>query len=184
MFNSILIITKRLLWTLNKLEVRSNCQNGFILYLSTLHHLLDFQNIHFAFINHQYLISIFFSYDTAWRHGVLRKQITADVWGHTAKFVANFLHNRHIQIRVSNTLYQTYYVDGVSQGSVLSVYCFLPLINIISTTSSLIQAWLYTDDFNISIQTKNLEYASNILQLSLNNLQKYSVSTGDLTFHL
>lgn len=69
--------------------------------------------------------------------------------------------------------------NGVLQGSVLSVYCFLLLINnIIHKIPAPIQSHLFADDLSITLQTENLRFAERFLRLRLDGLQEWCNSTG------
>jgi len=83
-------------------------------------------------------------------------------------------------VRVENTLSPHHPIsNGVPQGSVISVYCFLLLINdVINFIPAPIQARLFADYLNISLTTSNLKYATNILQICLSNLQEWSKTSG------
>ena len=126
------IVSKRLLWILNKLELLYPNQCGFRRYHSTLTHLLDLQqSILTAFNQREYLISIFFdieeAYDTAWKYGIIQKLTSNGINGRLVQFISNFLHNRSIRVRVGNTLSPPYETEnGVPQGSVLSVGILFP----------------------------------------------------------
>jgi ribonuclease HI len=179
------IIAKRLLWTLKKLEVLSPHQCGFTQHHSTLTHLSDLQQtIQTAFQQKQYLVAVFFdiekAYDMAWSRGIIKKLTKSGLCGRLVYFIDNFLQNRSIQVRVGGSLSTKQTLDnGVPQGSVLSVYCFLLLINdIVQKIPAPIQPRLFADDLNITLQTGNLCFAERILQLCLDGLQEWSNSTG------
>jgi hypothetical protein len=152
---------------------------------NTLTHLLDLkEEIVDAFERKCSVVSIFFdiekAYDTAWKYDILRKLTTNGIKGRLSYFISNFLQDRGIQVRVGNTLSAQHPIlNGIPQGSVISVYCFLLLINdVVNRIPAPIHTRLFADDLNISLTTSNLQYAKNILQICLSNLQEWSNTLG------
>ncbi len=142
------------------------------------------QNILNSFNQNQYLVSIFFdiekAYDSAWKYGILKKLSNIGIKGNILQFINNFLNNRSIQVRIGSTLSSQYMLtNGVPQGSILSVYCFLLLINdIVHVIPAPIQSRLFADDVNITLQASNLKFAEKLLQICLNNLQEWTETNG------
>ncbi len=172
------------------MEVLTPNQSGFRKHRSTLIHLLDLQeNILSTFKQRQYLVSVFFdiekAYDMAWKHGILQKLTSAGICGRLVQFAANFLDNRPIQVRVENNLSTPYHIkNGVPQGSVLSVYCFLLLINdVMKVIPPPNQTRLFADDLNITLQSNSLKFVSNLRQLWLNNLKNGAAKPDSVSHH-
>ena len=156
----------------------------------TLTHLLDLQQeISYAFAKQQYLVSVFFdiekAYVMAWRYGIIKRLINSGIRGRLTHFASNFLKERFIQVRVNNTLSSSYPLqNGVPQGSVISVYCFLLLMNdVVHSIPPPIQPRLFADDLQISMTTHNILLAQNLLQICLDNLITWS-NTTDLKFSI
>ena len=137
-----------------------------------------------AFSQKQHLFSVFFdiekAYDTTWHYNILKKLLEIGLSGRITQFINNYLHNRIICVRINNSLSNPTPVEnGVPQGGVLSILCFLLAINNIAEyIPHPIKYRLYADDLNISLRTKNPKLAENLLQACLQNLENWSNSTG------
>lgn len=71
------------------------------------------------------------------------------------------------------------HLNGVPQGSTLSVILFLVAINSITKNiSPSIQSTLYSDDFNIFRRSKSLVTTQTYLQQAMNNLTKWTKTPG------
>jgi len=179
------IINVRLMWYLESEKNITCIQSGFRKNRSTTDHLVQLEtSIRDSIANNNHLIAIFFdlqkAYDTAWRHGVLRKLWQYGMRGNLLHFMSNFLNDRYIRVRVNratSTLRPT--TEGVPQGSVLSCTCFLIAINDIAEKLPVsVSKALYVDDFAIYISGKRSDAMKRQLQLALNALQQWTGTTG------
>ena len=80
-------------------------------------------------IDREYVVAVFFdlekAYDTAWKYGILLDLFKAGLRGHMPTFIAQFLENRQLRVRLGTTLSDLYDQEmGVPQGSILSVTLF------------------------------------------------------------
>ena len=92
-----------------------------------------------------------------------------------AQFIMNFLKNCFISARIGNMLSPSRIIEnGVSLGSVLSMYCFQILINdIVNLVPALIKTRLFTDALMTSHHSSN-EYPK--LRLKYSPTHTFSVS--------
>ncbi len=129
-------------------------------------------------------MSVFFdlekAYDTTWKHGILQDLHNCGLRGRLPEFISNFLALRHFRVRIGSCLSDLHDQDaGVPQGSILSVTLFILKINsIIKCLPSNIKCSLFVDDFLICYRSKNMNSIERILQLCLNNIQKYADENG------
>lgn len=179
------IINYRLMWLLETQGVISKYQSGFRRNRGTIDNLTKFQtDVQAAIENKSHTIAIFFdiekAYDTAWRHGILMKLQEYGLRGHLPMFIANFLTNRQIKVRLGNIHSDLYEIqNGIPQGSVLSCTCFLIAMNDIGKyIPQGISQLLYVDDFTIYASGANTTILQRRLQMALNSLKKWNETTG------
>ncbi|KAJ4438019.1 hypothetical protein ANN_13958, partial [Periplaneta americana] len=178
------IINKRLRWCLEKTKFFTPEQNGFREHHSTNDSLKTLETeILDAFLNKQHLIAVSLdihkAYDMVWHEHVINLLLRNNVTGNMLAFIYNFLQDRKIQIRMTNTLSQeTPVQNGIPQGSVISVTLFLIAINnITSVINSPIKACLFADDLIIFCRGKNVSTTQEILQICLNKILRWSKQT-------
>ena len=144
------------MWYLERGGYINGKQAGFRKNRSATDALIQFEgDVQTAIANKQHTIAIFFdinkAYDTAWRRGVLEELHQSSLRGTLPIFVANFLSDRRIRVRIRSTLSDLQRVpEGMPQGSVLSCTCFMLAMN--SITENLpeyVNTTLYVDDFYI-----------------------------------
>ena len=102
----------------------------------------------------KYLLAIFLdlsnAFDRCWNKGVIKQLMATGLQGNMLKWIANFLDNRQISVRVNGEVSDTLDTEnGCPQGSVLSPLLFNIIMNSLSTA---IQK--ENDANNISEQTK------------------------------
>lgn len=160
-------------------------QSGFRSNRSTTDNLVKLDTaIHRSLLDRKHLIAIFFdiqkAYDTAWRHGILKNLHEFGLRGHLPQFVAGFLSDRRIRVRLAATLSSEYPLDqGIPQGSVLSCTCFMVAINTINNSlPHSVGSTLYVDDFAIYASGSDSRMVQRQLQLAINKLQDWSNETG------
>ena len=179
------MVSRRLIWYIDKSHSVSNFQSGFRKKRSTTDHLFSLTNeISTAFQNKQSVLAVFFdlekAYDKAWRYKILEKLHSIGVRGHLAFFIVNFLSERKFKVRINNTFSDLHEIEnGVPQGSVLSTILFILLIDSIRyVVSRPVSLRIFADDINISISAKNLELARQIIQDTLDRIEQWASSNG------
>ena len=179
------MVNLRLVWFLERWDLLSPTQCGFRKNRSTTDCLVQLDTaICQAFASNQHFVCVFFdlekAYDTAWRRGILRQLHDFGLRGELPVFIDGFLRNRHFRVRVgthySNTFQQ---VEGVPQGSVLSVTLFAIAINgIASTLPAGVINTLYVDDFSIGFGSTQMRSAQRRLQLALDHVSRWAEERG------
>jgi len=179
------IVNNRLTWTLESQQILCQHQYGFRKNRSTTEVLVKLDTaIKKAFCNKQHCISIFFdmqkAYDTTWRRGILNVLYQAGFRGHLPIFIRNFLTERRMKVRVGSVLSDSFeQVEGVPQGSVLSVTCFALAINQLpSCIPQGTECTLYVDDFSIYGVSAYLPALERRMQLALKSVVKWSLEHG------
>ena len=108
-----------------------------------------------AIANNKHTLAVFFdlnkAYDTAWRRGGLIKLKECRLCGNLPKFIANFMQDRKIQVRIGKNHSQPRQANsGIPQGSVLLCTCFMIAIkDIVKTLPPHVHSTLHVDDFTI-----------------------------------
>jgi len=179
------IINRRLIWFLENFDHLSPTQNGFKRNRSTLNNLITIKKeISTSFLNKQKMGMISFdiakAYDTAWRPRILDKLNNLISKGNMIDFISNLLEHRTFQVKIPNTLSDTFSQDnGVVQGSSISVTLFIIAINDISEEIKHPNIpLLYADDFTILCRSSNITSIQHILQYSTNKLLSWSKTSG------
>jgi len=179
------IVNNRLMWTLESRNILSNEQYGFRRNRSTTEVLVKLDTaIKKAFANKQHVIAIFFdikkAYDTTWKRGILNAMFDAGLRGHMPIFIRNFLRDRVMKVRINDEMSDEYeQIEGVPQGSVLSVTCFALAINgLPGVVPNNLDCTLYVDDFALYGISANLPSLVRRMQLALNRVVKWSENNG------
>ncbi|KAL4130966.1 hypothetical protein QTP88_008331 [Uroleucon formosanum] len=118
--------------------------------------------------------------DTVWRPRILDKLNRIISKGNMIDFISNLLEHRTFQVKIPNTLSDTFSQDNVVvQGSSISVTLFLIAINDISEEIKRPNIpLLYADDFTILCRSSNITSIHHILQDSTNKLLPWSKTSG------
>jgi hypothetical protein len=179
------IINNRLIWFLEKNKILNKEQSGFRKSRSAIDNLHIIKSeIDLAFENKQTLgmvsLDISKAYDSVWRHRVLMLLSKILAHGNMYNYIKDFLIERHFQVKVSNSLSNSFpQQNAIPQGSSLAVTIFLLAINdIVETIRTPITANLFADDFNILIRSQNTNTVQHYLQKTINSLIKWSNNTG------
>lgn len=179
------IINKRLIWYLEKNKILSKHQSGFRQTRSTTDSLLTLEtNICDAIANNNHLAAVSLdiekAYDMVWRQRVIELLKLHGLQGNITDFITNFLEKRLISVRTNDQ--NSDYVEianGVPQGSVISVTLFLIAINdIVNDLEKPVKCIIFADDMTIFVSGKNIKTSEEILQKSLDKLQRFSEKTG------
>ena len=90
------------------------------------------------------------------------------------------LSNRTFRVRVGDTLSPSFaQIEGVPQGSVLSVLCFALAINdIVAAVPVGVSCSLYVDDFVLYLSGSTLPSAFHRMQLAINRVADWTHSQG------
>ena len=179
------MINKRLVWFLETNNCISEFQFGFRKFKSTTDPLVristDIQN---SFAKSQHTIAVFFdlqkAYDTTWRYGVLRQFYRMGIRGRLFNFLFSFLRNRSFKVRVG-TKYSEEFVqeEGLPQGSVLSVTCFIVAINsICNVIPENVRSSLFVDDIAIYCSSSSPAEASGHLQIAVSRIVQWADERG------
>ena len=90
------------------------------------------------------------AFDRVWHRGLLAKLESAGVKGRALQWLTDFLHHRHQQVRVGNSLSAvTSLHAGVPQGAVLSPLLFLLYVNDATSAPTDANVNLFADDTSI-----------------------------------
>ena len=129
------LVTNRLTYFVEKHNILSNIQCGFRKGRSTIDHIIRLQDTINKFNNNKgFTVGVFIDFQSAfdmmWQSGLLLKLRNLGITGNVFSFIKNFLTDRTMQVKVGNTLSQTYLLEnGTAQGSVISPLLFLIMIN-------------------------------------------------------
>jgi Reverse transcriptase (RNA-dependent DNA polymerase) len=130
------MVKERFMWKLENDNILSENQNGFRKGRSTDNLPILKRTISGGFSKKKHTFFAFFdlkkAYDRVCRRIAINQVINWGIFGNILAFLVNFLQNRNFRVlnkgKVSNNYIQE---NGVPQGSVLSVTCFLIAINYI-----------------------------------------------------
>ena len=96
------------------------------------------------------------------------------ITGNVFSFIKNFLTDRTMQVKVGNTLSQTYLLEnGTAQGSVISPLLFLIMINDLPDCLQGVESSLFADDSCIFKSGKNLDHIRNSIQENLSKVSDW-----------
>ena len=136
------MVNVRLTWFLEKNNLLSPYQSGFRKHRSTMDAISQLtSHVEKAFQSKKHTIAVFFdlekAYDTVWRAEILHSLYEMGLRGNLPYFIQNFLTERKFWVRVGPSQSDlTEQVEGIPQGSVLSVTCFAIAINDIAQALS------------------------------------------------
>jgi len=113
---------------------------------------------------------------TVWKNRVLTILRNWELNGNFLRFIENFFANRKFCVKVNDHLSSSHdIVNGLPQGSALSVTLFLVAINdICKKIPKPVKNILFADDCHIYCSGSQIETAIHFLQLSLNVLSRWS----------
>ena len=129
------MISKRLIWFLERHNVLSTSQSGFRRQRSTLDHILALHDDAVKSIsNGRYLVAVFLdferAYDMVWRDGLLSKLFGLGLRGRSLRWIRAFLGNRTARVRVGTCFSNWFELqNGLVQGSAISPILFTVMIN-------------------------------------------------------
>ena len=160
------MVNARLVWFLDRRGILSPSQCGFRMMYSTSDALIRLEaSICEAFASNHHHLTVFFdlkkAYDTTWRYGILKKLHSCGIQGELPMFIKAFLRLRKFQVQVGNVFSQRkIQVEGVPQGSVLSVTLFALAINdVTEVIPPGILTTLFVDDLSLSFSASTMALA-------------------------
>ena len=181
------MLNERLMEYLEMEGILANIQCGCRKNRCTMDHLVRLENeIRKAFALGEHMVSVFFdlerAYDMTWKYGILRDLRDAGLRGYLPKYVREFLMDRKFQVRIQNYVSAVYQqINGVPQGSILSVTLFALKINsvarLIPNNPRFISS-LYVDDLQISYRHCNLNNIQQELQNCLTLIGQWANRNG------
>ena len=125
------MIGNRLSWYMETNNYFNKFQSGFRRGRSCIDHILRLQDdIHKANNSRGYTVGVFLdlekAFDLVWKDGILFKLQQLGLSGNIYKWISDFLSHRTIQVRIGNTLSNSYTLQNGSPRAALSVlYYFL-----------------------------------------------------------
>lgn len=133
------IIKARLEFYLDKHGIIPVCQAGFRKGRSCTDHIVKLTaHMRKAISSNRTLLATFFdvkrAFDTVWHSKLLDKLGKIGVSGRMYNFIASFLSNRSLQVKIGQSISQEHFLDmGVPQGSVIAPTLFNIMLHDIST---------------------------------------------------
>ena len=178
------MVANRLMSFLIKHNIIVDYQFGFQKNKSTLDPLalLDYA-IRNTIIEDEYLVVVFLdlekAYDMVWAYGLLQDLVNIGLKGNLPIFVSNFLNNRTIQVKINDFISNKFKLDnGLPQGSILSVFLFLIVINNIFQNCDQTVNKLFCDDGMFWCKSLDLSEAEQKIQNTLDKLSNWSNLKG------
>ncbi|GFX57742.1 probable RNA-directed DNA polymerase from transposon X-element [Trichonephila clavipes] len=179
------MVNVRLIYQLEKNKCIPHFQSGFRKGRSTLDNIIQLESkIRNTFVWRNHLVSIFFdiekAHDRTWRYGILCTLFNFGLRSNLPTFIKNFLKLCTLRVRLGGTLSAPFtQVEGVTQGSILSVTLFICHIShILNVFLPSIQASLYVDSLQISCEGSDMCMIERQLETAVNNIVKWCDSNG------
>lgn len=179
------IITRRLVYHLEKTDIFSKFQAGFRKNRSTLDQLIKLHNAAYHAINNKHFTRAIFidfskAFDMVWTEGLLYKLRNLKIHGNLYNAIKLLLTNRSIKVRVNSTLSDSHSIqNGVPQGSTLAPILFLIFINdfpiLDNNTAS---SSIFADDCAFWLSGRNLHQITTLLNDHLKKVKKWSENWG------
>jgi len=173
------MVATRLRYRLETNKLFNTHQSGFRKNRSTIDHILRLaDDAHKAVHNKQFTLAVMVdlekAFDLVWHKGLLYKMEKLGFEGNILQFVSDFLSNRSIQVRIGSSLSSAYRLqNGTPQGSAISPFLFLIMINDIDTPVKNVQLSLYADDSAMWKTGRNLDIIIRDIQRYLDQLVKF-----------
>ena len=190
------MIKARLVPYLEKNNLLPDTQAGCRTNRSCEDHLVKLEaDIKRAQLENRYLLAIFLdlsnAFDRCWNKGVLLKLLDLGIKGNMLNWIANFLDNRQISVRVDGELSESLDTEnGCPQGSVLSPLLFNVIMNSLSTAikkfnnintsgkQAEVDLAQFVDDGAFWTKSQSLKELTSRAQRLLNTIEKWSKQWG------
>ena len=174
------MVNHRLMWFLERHNILSPEQSGFRRNRSTMDALTQLTSfIEKGFKEKKHTIAVFFdlekAYDTVWRCGILSAIQELGLRGNLPTFIERFLSSREFCVRVGAA--HSEYIkqeEGLPQGSVFAI----AINDITKQLGSEVRCTLYVDDFTIFTSSTNVRHSTRVIQLAINNVERWTKSKG------
>ena len=168
------MINTRFIWYLEKSGILDRSQRGFRKHSSTVDHLVSLERyVRDAFAQKQQVVGLFLdlekAYESTWQYGIIRDLHRIGLRGRLPAFVAEYLRDRWIRVRIGTTLSDEFYPE---EGGVLAVTCFgLNINELPSCIARDIFRALFVDDLAINFCGRSLDTIERYLQQAVNSLK-------------
>jgi hypothetical protein len=146
------MVNNRLQWYLEKHKLYNPNQSGFRKNRNTMEQCIRLENdIQKSFVNKYITVGVFIdfqkAFDMLWKHGLLQKMVSLNIYGNMLSYVNVFLSNRTLQVRINNTCSDIYIVqNGTPQGSCISPTLFKIMVNDLSSCIKNCEMSQFADD--------------------------------------
>ena len=125
------------------------------------------------------LIDFSSAFDLVWIDAVIIKLIQLNFSGHILKWIKSFLENRHYSVKIDDCLSNQYLLDnGTPQGSSLSPWLFLIMVNDFPKLSPYTSSALFADDSSIWRSGTNIQHISHHIQSDLVIIGEWCLKWG------
>ena len=169
------LIVYRLETILERKQVFAEFQCGVRKGHNTMDNLFNFEHFVSTAVNNKGIAVALFldfskAFDRIWVDGVLLKLFKFGLLGNILIWVRDYLNNRSFQVKVGDTLSDTYFLDnGVPQGGCLSPLLFNIMMHDFPSLQTDSFKSIFADDCNLCRSGKNLE---SILSVFRNEIEK------------
>ena len=173
------MVSTRLRWWMETNNLFNNFQSGFRKHRCTTDQILRLADeAHQAIHTKQSTLAIMLdlekAFDLVWHQGLLYKMEKLGLKGNILQFVADFLTNRTIRVRIGSSVSNPYPLqNGTPQGSVISPLLFLIMINDIEIPENNVQLSLFADDSAAWKSGRNIKMLCKDVQAYLDRLVSF-----------
>ena len=164
------LIVYRLEPVLERKQVFAEFQCGFRKGHNTMDNLSNFERfVSMAVNNKGIAVALFLdfskAFDRIWVDGVYSSCLNWGLHGNILNWVRDYLNNRSFQVRIGDTLSDTYFLDnGVPQGGCLSPLLFNIMMHDFPSLQTDSFKSIFADDCNLCRSGKNLESILSVFQ--------------------
>ena len=173
------MVSTRLSWWMETNKLFNKFQSGFRKHRCTTDQILRLadeahQAIHTKQCTLAIMLDLEKAFDLVWHRGLLYKMEKLGLKGNILQFIADFLTNRNIRVRVGSSISNPYPLqNGTPQGSVISPLLFLIMINDIDIPENNVQLSLFADDSAAWKSGRNVKTLCKDVQAYLNRLVSF-----------
>lgn len=178
------MITKRIMWFVEKNKMLNKVQCGFRKNKSTTDHLIRLESdVRKSFFEGKCTVAIFLDIKSAYnmvnKRILMNKLFNLGFRGHFMNFVQGYLSDRTFQIKtqVLSDIFPQY--NGVVQGGVISPLLFLLMINdVFDNLPEHVSNALYADDCSLWVSHENVNNAILTLQYAVSRVSNWANNNG------